>query len=132
MRLPRVRVTVRWLIAAVAILAITFAVTSRLVVPIARDVLERAEGKRWAREDASQFPPGGWTYDEWWEESERRAAGLPPHGPPHRMEPSAEVIGLVAGLLMVALLTAGLRLGRRALQCHGRDDGKPSGASPGL
>lgn len=118
MSLPRVRVTVRWLVGAVAILAITFAVTSRLVVPIARDVMECAEGERWAREDANHSPPGGWTYDEWWEESERRAAGLPPRPPPHRVEFGAEVIGLLGGILILTVLTVGLQLTRRALRSY--------------
>jgi hypothetical protein len=131
MRFPRVRVTMRWLLAAIAILGIIFAVTSRLVVPIARDILERAEGERWASEDANHFPPGGWTYDEWWEESERRAAGLPPHPSPHRMVPSAEVIGLLAGLLMVAVLIAGVQLARRVSRYHRQERAKPSDASPG-
>jgi hypothetical protein len=131
MRVPRVRTTVLRMMVAVAVMGITYAVTSRMIVPIMRESLERAEGERWAREDANRSPPGGWTYDEWFEESERRAAGLPPRRAPHRTEISADAIGVLAGVCMVVVLIAGLRLVERSsrrdhLTCEER-----SGASPG-
>ena len=115
MKLPRIRLTVRWWIAGIAMLAITLSVTFRLVVPIARDALERAEGQRWAREDANHFPRGDGPAASG---GKSRTQGSRPTASltSSRLQLSTEVIGLPAGLLMLALLTAVLLLARRAFR----------------
>lgn len=122
MNWPSTRMTLGGLIASIAIVATTLTVTAFLVVPIARDVLERADGERWTREDANRFPPGGWTYDEAFDESQRTAAGLPPRPGPHHWMLRAEWIGLLA----VPVLLAGLIPGQRAIRRHHGD--RPTGS----